>query len=370
MKTSKTLIIILTIGALLIVGALIFREYSNKKEDVEEPYKESSYDTLEDIMKDYMVTSIEENSYYKVLSYKDRTSDITYYGMVDSNDNIIEKFNNINTYKLYNHNGTATKFYVVNDTILKYDKEVINENIDSIYSLEDSIVVVNEQNKNITYSYYNLDKVLDHEVKGILYGLNNSRAIFKTDDLFYLINTDTYEILSKDYAKLGDFISNYYTNNDYDYLTFMENDKYGIIDINGNVVIDAMYDNLSVISNGYFAYTDNTSYLINKNNEVLLNADIFYGSIEGYIISITNDEYKIYDALLNETDVDKVRFYNTSFESQSSVYVTTYKELSDSLNYDCNDLDKIIIFDNENMFILSDKLININEACKTKEATL
>lgn len=348
MGSSKTLIIILTAGVLLIVGTIIFKELSNKNKEIITDQPKVIYETLDEYVKNHLVTELERNSFYKVLTYKE--DDIKYYALVDNNDKFIEKFNSSYTYKLYNFtyidDYIESKWYceLSNDICkLKYNGQIIKENIkyDNVSVNNEETLKIKTLNKDnkLNYSYYNIndgkynsDLTFDYLFKLNDVDLFSNKAIANKKDLgFILIDLNNLEPLTDYYVKIGyNYSLDVYTNMNYNYLIIVDNnDKYGVIDLNGNVIIDPIYTNLNIVSDGYFSYKENDKIiLIDKNNEII-DKDISYilDNNDNYMMIIKNDNYKIYNKSMEELDLTTI-FKEEKYVNSMSEFYTKYLTFS------------------------------------------
>ena len=76
------------------------------------------------------------------------------------------------------------------------------------------------------------------------------------------------------------------------------NDKYGVLDRNGNIIIEPEYDNIEIPNTDYgvfIAYKENDKKILNENSEEILN------NIDASVIEVSSDYNE------DETDFDTSR---------------------------------------------------------------
>ena len=115
----------------------------------------------------------------------------------------------------------------------------------------DSITEITFDNK--TYSYL----LLSIDEKNEIMNLQTDEIIELDEKIIYIV--DPYEY--KDNRK--------YIKND-KYLITANNGKYGIIDYNGNIILDLKYDYIKIIDNGFIIKENNKFGIINENKEYIL----------------------------------------------------------------------------------------------------
>jgi len=122
---------------------------------------------------------------------------------------------------------------------------------------------------------------------------------------------------------------NIYLNNN---LIVKLNNKYGLINLDGNILIDCIYDNLDLIVDGYYSYiVDNKANLINVNNEIIKeNYDYILGDRNKYIMLIKDNNYEFYNKDLEKVSLDTIRNDYLGIEDMDSIsFMSSIKSLEE-----------------------------------------
>ena len=189
--------------------------------------------------------------------------------VIDLNGNLIVPFNKFKEIKNYN-DGIAKVYFkdsVSDDEIYGFIDEkgnlLFQEKYTGKYLLPDYFndgIGVISMRKNLSessYTYY--DGYVDKTGKIILNDTLNERLKnFSCGRAFILESNGEYRIVDSNLNKIGnntfqDFLGEGFLNN---YAIVLKDEKYGIVDINGNYVVTPKYDLINEIGvvNGYFYY--------------------------------------------------------------------------------------------------------------------
>ena len=200
--------------------------------------------------------------------------------------------------KLIINNSNKDYYLTFEDKKITY-QEIHNLSIKSNYSIlinekTQKKYFINNSNKTISDEYddiievtfdnvnYNYLILINNEGYSILNVENDEITTLPSNiqyiDELYKYNKESkqYEIISKKYLKVFD------------------GNKYGVVDYNGNIVVDMIYDNI-VIDGNYFIVRDNNIYsLIDYNNKVLFTNYEEIIKYNNYYI-VKNDKYGVVD---------------------------------------------------------------------------
>ena len=243
MKINKEVIIKLcasfVLFVILVMGLYAF--ISNKeKQNIDNT-------SIPQIKENYASTTLEKyleynsNINYVNNKFQIENDNEKYYIYYDNNTISYEKVNELKINKNYTiqTNEKTNQQYIINN---------INNTISNMY---DSITEITFDNK--TYSYL----LLSIDEKNEIMNLQTDEIIELDEKIIYIV--DPYEY--KDNRK--------YIKND-KYLITANNGKYGIIDYNGNIILDLIYDYIKIIDNGFIIKENNKFGIINENKEYIL----------------------------------------------------------------------------------------------------
>lgn len=226
-------------------------------------------------------------------------------------------------------------------TIIKADKYEINIpfllNYDNIYKLVDGKYVL-YQNKDNHFTCYIFD---GKELKQI-YDLNEELEplIFNENNKTYLIGFKKhnekllyYPVTSTEGIELTDIDDIIAVNKDY-YL-IKNNNKYGIMDTEGNIIIKPIYNNIEIANNNIFIVQNNKKLygIIDNNEKIIITFKYNYITKKDKYYLIVNSSNKL--ALMDES-------LNTIID-----YQMNYNQLPNSLDLYEND-NKLFIINNKN----------------------
>lgn len=280
-----------------------------------------------------------------------------------TNPVITEEFNSVTSKLLKKYDGSV---YYDKDTkeiyeVLDYNEKYILGTSGKLYPNKIKYISSEEDNDEIlTFDrykiykddsgktdrlYYYYDKLNKKESSSYLYITpiyynNNPRYLFLEGNnrVLDLIDIKTHKkvTLNKDISMLPEFASELYgyqvkTNNEYNIVAINTNNKYGVIDSDGNVIIDFIYDKLITYKNNLYIAKMNDKYgIIDSKNKTVLNFEYDTLSCSGNYIIVTKD-YKLgvlnnkYKTIVNYTiDVDKtIEFYNVPNNDMHGIYSVT-----------------------------------------------
>ena len=210
------------------------------------------------------VTSKLLNKYDGVITYDEKSTEI--YELTSSEKYILGSNGKLYPDKIKYINSNEES----SDEILKFDRYEIRKNED--------------KNDNTLYYYYDkLNKKNSDSysfITPVYYkNKNTPRYLLLTGDNIELLDIKTHKVitLNKEISWLPEFSNELYgyeviTNNKYEIVVKSNNDKYGIINSKGEILIDFVYDNIVSYKNGLFIAKMNDKYgIIDKNNKIVLN---------------------------------------------------------------------------------------------------
>lgn len=269
------------------------------------------------------VTSKLLSKYDGVITYDEKSTEI--YELTSSEKYILGSNGKLYPDKIKYINSNEES----SDEILKFDRYEIRKNEDkndnTLYYYHDKL------NKKSSDSYSFITPVY-YKNK------NTPRYLLLTGDNIELLDIKTHKVitLNKEISWLPEFSNELYgyeviTNNKYEIVVKSNNDKYGIINSKGEILIDFVYDNIVSYKNGLFIAKMNDKYgIIDKNNKIVLNFDYDSMSTSGNYIIVTkgdklgvlNNKYKVIVdySITIDTSID---FYNIPNNDIHGTYSST-----------------------------------------------
>lgn len=279
--------------------------------------------------------------------------------------------NNIDNSYFIGAYGDKTIDVIINSEGHEVFKGLGDFKYDAIYKMKDEryLIYSNIDNKFITYifdgtdikKFYEIDDV--SYIKPIIYkGIDNSYIIgfasMVEDDLYLYNLTSSGILVINDSSLVGDYNDNgiYYTYNE-NYLIVKNNDNLmGVININGETVIDYKYNNIvNTYDESFIAVNTKGKYgILDKNNEILIKFK--YKAIDYYrdyylLVNTSNkmalyskDYKKItgfdmnYDSLLEydlRSDYNSINLYKVDGKI---VVLNNYLEDKNGIEYDKHNL--------------------------------
>lgn len=200
---------------------------------------------------------------------------------------------------------------------------------EAIYKMKDEryLIYSNADNKLVTYIFDGTDIKKFYEIDGVSYvkpiiynGIDNEYIIgfaSMVEDDLYLYNLNSSGILVVNDASLvGDYNDNgiYYVYNE-NYLVVKNNDNLmGVIDVNGNTIIEYKYNNIiNTYDESFIAVNTKGKYgILDKNGEVLIKFK--YSVIDYfrdyYLIVDTNNKMALYSK-----DYQKITNFEMNYDS-------------------------------------------------------
>ena len=289
--------------------------------------KKHKFDTSEVIPKikeHFSTTKLNEYKKYDEYLYYNKESDEIRKYSKDSNISyyIIGKYGNIYSNPIEIKNDTNTYENDSNYVSFNTDSEVlyIKKPYNYVDIDYDSAKAINYYDKNGNYKF---DYIL-----------------LERNGTLNLLNIKTYELIELD-SSIKDVNIYLYplekeinipNNTDY-FIIKNKDEKYGLIDKEGNIIVDCIYDFLynSTTNDEYIALKDNKYGIINSKNEILLNFEYEFIYYKGnYKIAIKDNKVGV--------------FYNNKLIVD---YVIPYYESSNELEDICSYLD------GENLYLVS-----------------
>lgn len=267
MKINKEVIIKLcasfVLFVLLVMGLYAF--ISNKeKQNIDNT-------SIPEIKENYTSTTLEKYlEYNSKINYINNKFQIEndnekYYVYFDNNTISYEKVNELK----------INKNYTIQTNEKTNQQYIINNKNNTISDMYDSITEITFDNK--TYSYLLLSV---NETNQIM-NLETDEIIDLDENIIYL--EDPYEYKdNKKYIKSNK------------YLITVNNGKYGVIDYNGNTILDLKYDYIKIIDKGFIIKENSKFGIINENKEYILNPEYqeIFDYKNNYVIK-KNNKYAI-----------------------------------------------------------------------------
>ena len=233
---------------------------------------------------------------------------------------------------------TSNEKYILGSSGKLYPDKIkyINndDNLDNEILKFDRYEIRKDEDKDSNRLYYYYDK-LNKKTSGsynyitpIYYRNKNTPRylLLNNNNNLELLDIKTHKVitLNKDISWLPEFSSEIYgyeviTNNEYE-IVATNNQKYGLINSNGEILIDFIYDKIITYKNSLFIAKLNDKYgIIDKNNKTILDFNYDTMSSSGnYIIvsnndklSILNSKYKVIaDNIKIDTRMEFKAIYN------------------------------------------------------------
>jgi len=242
-------------------------------------YNKTIKDRFIDNKEDYVPKIKTNYERVNLVNYKNGDGEIKY----NKTDNKIYSYLNECNNEIYTLIGEYGNIYPTSDNIISnYDKNKINSYTINFDENEKKYYYINETNKEkselynyISIAWYDENKsnhiIMYDEFKYYILNVNNNDLIELDNNLSILINSEQYY--------------------DKNYLIIKNNDnKYGIINYDGNVIIEPIYDNIKILENSFVVKLNNKVGIINK-NEILVPLEYQYIFKEGnYFITFKNNK--------------------------------------------------------------------------------
>lgn len=282
-SASCILFVLLTLG----LYALI----TNKSKNNLEPQQE--------------IPKIKENYTYTTLNkYIEYNNDIKY---------INNKFimsNNNNEY-IITYNNSKLEYEKIDKHNIKKDYNIkTNENNNKQY-------ILNTNNNTISDEYDNIQEIT-------LDNISYSYLLVSNDNSYSIINLSTQEIvpLNSEITYIEEPYKLNEENNTYEiisqkYLKVSNKDnKYGIIDYNGNIIIGMLYDNIEISNDLFIVKTNNKYNIINNESNQILKTYDEIKIYNDYFIIKENNKYKMID-----TNGNKINNYEFDYTKPFNEYL-------------------------------------------------
>ena len=169
--------------------------------------------------------------------------------------------NNNEKYYIYYDNNTIS-YEKVNELKLNKDYTIqTNEKTNQQY-------IINNKNNTISDMYDSITEItFDNKTFSYLLLANDTNN--------YIMNLETEEIIELDeeinyIADPYDYIDNKKIIRNKNYLITVNDNCYGVINYNGETILDLKYDYIRIIDNGFIIKENNKYGIINSNNEYIL----------------------------------------------------------------------------------------------------
>lgn len=417
-KIKKNIFLIIAVIILIVSGTLYIYFSNKEQEDIKTGLVQGkiAYDDITNYKDGIMIAKKDD-------SYK----------IIDVNDKVIEKLDENATEVTILYNGyysfkIGEKTYLNrNGKNIKTFDDLFLDDLSLYKDVDDEeaeYIALNAVNISSDVYYATLKK--DDVTKTIIYNSKTGKKLYQTDNYISLLKLpgeteyEYFVVGNKELISLSNFKSifketdvdiigdinqkdagNDLVSNNSKYLvvnnTVDETTKYGLINLEGNVVIPLIYDDINFKSDSsrYIAAKKDGKYgLINANNEELLAFE--YDAIEVYnnnIVLVKDNHLGIMDNELNVIYDYKLRLPNKEYDSRSSsnsfaitssennLIINTYPfyeedEITFSNSIIVNKKNEIKTFQKQNIKYIYDKeeIINnkflINENIDDKTLTL
>ena len=371
-RRNIILIILGIIVGLIIVGVVLFfndnsKELNDSKVDIVED--ETDNETIEEDLSFYInskrtekITTLNERVKLYAEEINSGTDEVVisgydgYYIAEDENvsylkrnQKIVAKLEKKNTFVIYKDETDKDSKYIA----VVYTKD---SGFDLGWLETDSIANLlsyDEKNERAMSIIYNINtgkcKVFKNDSYVTLVAMNDGEHFVLEEDKYYFINPNTFQLIdTADYVIVGD--TNRMAQGDEvvsyssKYVVVTKDDKYGLIDYNGKVVIDSIYDDLITISDDLLIAGKNNKYGVIKaagGSITEIKYDFLY-AYDGYYVVKEKDKIGVLDSKGNvlvplNITVDDVEEFNLRFSNR--VYIT--KSLDNIV------IDYTNLFDNE-----------------------
>lgn len=154
-------------------------------------------------------------------------------------------------------------------------------------------------------------------VSNILY-INEPKFTIEVNGKKKLVNTSNLEIINSNYEVVGDSVSYNYRgreilhSNSSSYIIAKTNNKYGLIDFNGNMKLDFVFNDLITVSeNDLIAKKGNKYGIIDVNNNVKIDFKYDFIDVVGdYYIIVVANKFGVIDKNYKELIPVGIEFYN------------------------------------------------------------
>lgn len=331
MSNKKRILVIMTILLLVIsISASVIGILNSEKEVKDDNKKEEIPKITEDFKEVELVSKYISENY---ISYDEDDDEILEYIDFDyyiigrngklTNDKVIKEYNeSTNTFLTESKNY---KFYTNEENYAYY----INTKNNKKSKTYDDILLPKKGELTGIYAILITYKENDQRTYEVLNTNNGSITKLNINDLYI----ESYSsILNEDMKDINADSINYFkvSNN---------TNKYGLIDHNGNIIIDIIYDDITIFNDKYIIASNNNKYgIVNLKNEEIIPFEydkITY--IENYIIlyknnkiSIANSNIKIYiDSKIdysfdNRNILDNLETPFTSKTYNNKLYLVVY----------------------------------------------
>lgn len=175
---------------------------------------------------------------------------------------------------------------------------------------------------------------------------------YNNGDSYYYSVSDFNTKKKIEYKIVCDYLEdNVCYSNKKDYFIVRDNEKYGVIDANGDYVIDPMYYHIkSGLSNQYIAQNKKEKYgIVDINNKVKFNfnyENIFCIDNKYYVVG-KNKKFIIYNSSIKRENSNKINYRNNIDYDRSNVIFDYYKNSFALYDRRYKEYSKIFIYDME-----------------------
>lgn len=184
------------------------------------------------------------------------------------------------------------KLCTTDNKVPSYYASIVCPNRECPYIKESrgNFVILSNNKKEYLYNYHD-KKVINDKYNTYSFATGNDYYIVSDDSGMYgIINIEGEPIVDVSYELITDY--------DDGYLAFKANDKYGIYNKEKNISIDPVYDKVLLINSKYFSFVkDDEYYIASYESREPIN-DITYNYLypyNGAILTIRNGEVNIID---------------------------------------------------------------------------
>lgn len=376
-KENRNKILLVSVIGILLIFVVVYSFFDNvKKEEVD---NKLNVNIKQIYSSDYELHLLNNEYYFGTYDKKLNV-------FIDLEGNEVyktsESINYDNYYKMsdgkylfYNNDDNKLNIYVFDGKTLNvyhsfddvnYVKPIICKDvIIGFTSFVDEKLYLYNLKGEVSDVLLNQTLVADKFIDNVFYVNNNSSLVIKTkEELYGVIDLDGDIIIE---AKYKDIIS---LKDSSKFIIKDNNDKYGIIDKNGNILLNNKYDGILEYDNYFIVIKDKKMALLDKEYNVIIDFKMNYNTLMGFNyrsdLSVQLYDKEDYVIIVNNVDEDK---YKREYEYHNMYIIKDSEIIRDveQINYNNElmysyDSNYNISFYNDNYDVVNKfKLDNINK---------